>query len=219
MAKKQEINQIEQILSAKKRKFPVLPTFSIAAVLLIGAILYFDFFNLFGEEIKEIEYKNNYIVVEKGNMATTLTSSGTAKEGSLSNLYANSSAEVTNVYFEVGDDVNEGDIIISFDDEAATRNLEIAKSNLSQAKLTLEELENSPTESEKLSASQAVKSAEQQVEISNQQLQNAKINLENLLEPLDSSLNSANANLISNQHNYYQLHFLHLLKRIEMKLN
>ena len=151
MAKKQEINQIEQILSAKKRKFPVLPTFSIAAVLLIGAILYFDFFNLFGEEIKEIEYKNNYIVVEKGNMATTLTSSGTAKEGSLSNLYANSSAEVTNVYFEVGDDVNEGDIIISFDDEAATRNLEIAKSNLSQAKLTLEELENSPTESEKLS--------------------------------------------------------------------
>ena len=43
MAKKQEINQIEQILSAKKKKFPVLPTFSIAAVLLIGAILYFDF--------------------------------------------------------------------------------------------------------------------------------------------------------------------------------
>ena len=86
---------------------------------------------MFGEEIEEIEYKNNYIVVEKGNMATTLTSSGTAKEGSLSNLYANSSAEVTNVYFEVGDDVNEGDIIISFDDEAATRNLEIAKSNLS----------------------------------------------------------------------------------------
>ena len=39
MAKKQEINQIEQILSAKKRKFPVLPTFSIAAFLLIGAIV------------------------------------------------------------------------------------------------------------------------------------------------------------------------------------
>ena len=199
MAKKQEINQIEQILSAKKKKFPVLPTFSLAVVLLIGAIFYFDFFNLFGEEIKEIEYKNNYVVVEKGNMATTLTSSGTAKEGSLSNLYANSSAEVTNVFFEVGDDVEMGDIIISFDDESAIRNLEIAKSNLSQAKLTLEELENSPTESEKLSSSQAVKSAEQQVEISNQQLQNAKINLENLLEPLDSSLNSANANLISAQ--------------------
>ena len=199
MAKKQEINQIEQILSAKKRKFPVLRIFSVVAVLLIGAIFYFDFFNLFGEEIEEIEYKNNYVVVEKGNMATTLTSSGTAKEGSLSNLYANSSAEVTNVYFEVGDDVNKGDIIISFDDEAAIRNLEIAKSNLSQAKLTLEELENSPTESEKLSSNQAVKSAEQQVEISNQQLQNAKINLENLLEPLDSSLNSAYANLISSQ--------------------
>ena len=59
MAKKQEINQIEQILSAKKKKFPVLPTFSLAVVLLIGAIFYFDFFNLFGEEIKEIEYKNN----------------------------------------------------------------------------------------------------------------------------------------------------------------
>mgnify|MGYP001198708363 CR=1 FL=1 len=199
MAKKQEINQIEQILSAKKRKFPVLSIFSILSVLLVGSILYFDYFNLFGDEIEEIEYKNDYIVVEKGNMATTLTSSGTAKEGSLSNLYSNSSAEVTNVYFEVGDDVKKDDIIISFDDETATRNLEIAKSNLEQAKLTLEELENSPTDSDKLAANQSVKSAEQQVEISKQQLLNAEINLENLLTPLDSALNSANANLITSQ--------------------
>jgi len=197
MAKKQEMNQIEQILSAKKKKFPVLPLFSISTVLIVGAILYFDFFNLFGDEINEIEYKNEYVVVEKGNMATTLTSSGTAKEGSLSNLYANSSAEVTSVYFEVGDDVRKDDIIISFDDEAAIRNLEIAKSNLSQTKLTLEELENSPTESEKLTANQSVKSAEQQLEISKQQLQNAEINLENLLTPLDLTLSSAQSSVIN----------------------
>ena len=49
----EDINKlsVKKILSAKKRMFPVLPTFSIAAVLFIGAILYFDFFNLFGEEI------------------------------------------------------------------------------------------------------------------------------------------------------------------------
>ncbi len=199
MAKKQDLNQIEQILSAKKRRLPILPIVFSSFLIAIIAMLYFDIFNIFGSEVKEIEYKNEYVVVEKANMATTLTSSGTAKEGSLSNLYANSSAEVTNVFFDVGDDTVEGDIIITFDDEAAIRNLEIAKSNLSQAKLTLEELENSPTESEKLSASQTVKNAEQQLEVSKQQLQNAKISLENLLNPSDSTLNSASANVVTSQ--------------------
>ena len=199
MAKKQDINQIEQILSAKKRRLPILPFVFLSFLISIIAMLYFDIFNIFASEVKEIEYKNEYVVVEKANMATTLTSSGTAKEGSLSNLYANSSAEVTNVFFEVGDDTVEGDVIITFDDEAAIRNLEIAKSNLSQAKLTLEELENSPTESEKLSANQSVKNAEQQLEVSKQQLQNAKINLEVLLKPSDSTLNSASASVVASQ--------------------
>ena len=197
MAKKQDINQIEQILSAKKRRLPILPIVFISSLIAIIAMLYFDIFNIFGSEVKEVEYKNEYVVVEKANMATTLTSSGTAKEGSLSNLYSNSSAEVTNVFFDVGDDVKQGDIIISFDDEAAIRNLEISKSNLDQVKFTLEEFENSPTELERLSASQSVKSAEQQVEISKQQLQNAEISLENLLNPLDSTLNSAQSAVIN----------------------
>lgn len=199
MAKKQNLNQIEQILNTKKRKFPTFPIVILSASVVIFGILYFDFFKLFNDGVEEIQYKNDYVVVEKGNMATTLTSSGTAKEGSLSNLYSNTTAEVTKVNFEVGDDTEKGDVIISFDDEAAIRNLEIAKSNLSQAKLTLEELENSPTESEKLTASQSVKSAKQQLEISKQQLQNAQINLEDLLNPSDSSLNSANASLVSSQ--------------------
>ena len=105
MAKKQDLNQIEQILNSKKRKFPVLPVAFLIFFIAIISVIYFDLFNLFGNEVKEVEYKNEYVVVEKANMATTLTSSGTAKEGSLSNLYADSSAEVTDVYFEVGDDV------------------------------------------------------------------------------------------------------------------
>ena len=199
MAKKQDLNQIEQILNSKKRKFPVLPVAFLIFFIAIISVIYFDLFNLFGNEVKEVEYKNEYVVVEKANMATTLTSSGTAKEGSLSNLYADSSAEVTDVYFEVGDDVVKDDLIFSFDDEAALRNLEISKSNLSQVSLTLEELENSPTESEKLSASQTVKNAEQQLEISKQQLQNAKISLEDLLNPSESTLNSASANVVTAQ--------------------
>ena len=199
MAKKQDLNQIEQILNSKKRKFPVFPVAFLIFFIAIISAIYFDLFNLFGNEVKEVEYKNEYVVVEKANMATTLTSSGTAKEGSLSNLYADSSAEVTDVYFEVGDDVVKDDLIFSFDDEAALRNLEIAKSNLSQVSLTLEELENSPTESEKLSASQTVKNAEQQLEISKQQLQNAKISLEDLLNPAESTLNSASANVVTAQ--------------------
>ena len=199
MAKKQDLNQIEQILNSKKRKFPVFPVAFLIFFIAIISVIYFDLFNLFGNEVKEVEYKNEYVVVEKANMATTLTSSGTAKEGSLSNLYADSSAEVTDVYFEVGDDVVKDDLIFSFDDEAALRNLEISKSNLSQVSLTLEELENSPTESEKLSASQTVKNAEQQLEISKQQLQNAKISLEDLLNPSESTINSASANVVTAQ--------------------
>ena len=141
MAKKQDLNQIEQILSAKKRRLPILPIVYISSLAAIIAMLYFDIFNIFGSEVKEVEYKNEYVVVEKANMATTLTSSGTAKEGSLSNLYSNSSAEVTNVFFDVGDDVKQGDIIISFDDEAAIRNLEMSQSNLDQVTFTLDEFE------------------------------------------------------------------------------
>ena len=81
MSKKQDINQIEQILSAKKRRLPVLPIVFISSLIAIIAMLYFDIFNIFGSEVKEVEYKNEYVVVEKANMATTLTSSVQQKKG------------------------------------------------------------------------------------------------------------------------------------------
>ena len=197
MAKNQNLNQIEQILNSKKRKFPVFPVAFLIFFIAIISAIYFDLFNLFGNEVKEVEYKNEYVVVEKANMATTLTSSA-LQSRIFVNLYADSSAEVTDVYFEVGDDVVKDDLIF-LSMMKPRLNLEIAKSNLSQVSLTLEELENSPTESEKLSASQTVKNAEQQLEISKQQLQNAKISLEDLLNPAESTLNSASANVVTAQ--------------------
>ena len=64
MAKKQDLNQIEQILSAKKRKLPILPFVFLSSLTVIIALLYFDVFNLFGNEVKEVKYKNEYVVVE-----------------------------------------------------------------------------------------------------------------------------------------------------------
>ena len=60
MAKKQDLNQIEQILSAKKRRLPILPIVFSSFLIAIIAMLYFDIFNIFGSEVKEIEYKNEY---------------------------------------------------------------------------------------------------------------------------------------------------------------
>ena len=189
--------KIEDLLASRKKKFPIVTVGSIIAILLLVLAFYFDLFSIFNSSEKEIKMQKDIVVAEMGNMASTLTSSGTAKAGAQSNLYSDSMGEVYEVKFSAGDEVKKDEIIITFNKDTAIRNLEISKSNLNQAQITLNELLNSPTDSEKLSASQSKISAEQQLESSKQQLKNAEITLDKLLTPDLSQINSAEAGVVS----------------------
>ena len=189
--------KIEDLLASRKKKFPYITSSVILGILLLISAFYFDFFSLFGSSEKEIKTEKEIVVAEIGNMASTLTSSGTAKAGAQSNLYSDSTGEVYEVEFSAGDEVKKDEVIVTFNNDTATRNLEISKSNLNQAQITLNELLNSPTDSEKLNASQSKINAEQQLESSEQQLKNAEITLDKLIAPDLSQINSAEASVVS----------------------
>ena len=189
--------KIEDLLASRKKKFPYITSSVILGILLLISAFYFDFFSLFGSSEKEIKTEKEIVVAEIGNMASTLTSSGTAKAGAQSNLYSDSTGEVYEVEFSAGDEVKKDEVIVTFNNDTATRNLEISKSNLNQAQITLNELLNSPTDSEKLNASQSKINAEQQLESSKQQLKNAEITLDKLIAPDLSQINSAEASVVS----------------------
>jgi len=196
MAKSSD-KQIEDLLASKKRKIPVIPVIFVSLVIIIALFFYFDLLSLFGSDQEDTLISKEQAIAEKGNMVSTLTSSGTAKAGAQSNVYSSSSGEIKEVKFSVGDEVKEGDVLITFDDESAERNLEISKSSLRQAKLTLQELEDSPTEGEILNANQSTTSAQQQLVSSQQQLTNAKISLDKLIAPDISNVNNLQANVVS----------------------
>ncbi len=189
--------KIEDLLASKKRKFPFITSGIIFGIILLISAFYFDFFALFNTSEDEVRFEQEIVVAERGNMATTLTSSGTAKAGAQSNLYSDSTGEVYEVKFSAGDEVKEGEVIIVFNKDTALRNFEISKSNLNQAKITLDELLDSPTDSEKLNASQSKISAQQQLESSRQQLKNAEITLDKLISPDLSQVNSSEASVVS----------------------
>ena len=189
--------KIEDLLASKKRKFPYITSGIIFGIILLISAFYFDFFALFNASEDEVQFEQEIVVAERGNMATTLTSSGTAKAGAQSNLYSDSTGEVYEVKFSAGDEVIEGEVIIVFNKDTALRNFEISKSNLNQAKITLDELLDSPTDSEKLKASQSKISAQQQLESSKQQLKNAEITLDKLISPDLSQVNSSEASVVS----------------------
>ena len=198
MAKSSD-KQIEDLLASKKRKIPVIPVIFVSLVIIIALFFYFDLLSLFGSDQEDTLISKEQAIAEKGNMVSTLTSSGTAKAGAQSNVYSSSSGEIKEVKFSVGDEVKEGDVLITFDDESAERNLEISKSSLRQAKLTLQELEDSPTEGEILNANQSTTSAQQQLVSSQQQLTNAKISLDKLIAPDISNVNNLQANVVSSE--------------------
>ena len=80
--------KIEDLLASRKKKFPAVTVGSIVAILLLISAFYFDLFSIFNSSEKEIKMQKDIVVAEMGNMASTLTSSGTAKAGAQSNLYS-----------------------------------------------------------------------------------------------------------------------------------
>ena len=133
------------------------------------------------------------VTVERGNIATTLTTSGTATARESAELNFGSSGVVETVEVELGDQVDEGDVLATLDNRDAQNGLIIAQNNLLEAELRLSQLLEAPSELVLSEAEKTISSAMSQLVL-------AKLNYENALEPPDySGIASADATVTQRQ--------------------
>ena len=133
------------------------------------------------------------VTVERGNIATTLTTSGTAAARESSELNFGSSGAVETIEAVLGEEVNEGDVLASLNDRDAKNGLIIAQNNLIEAELRLSQLLETPTES-------VLSEAEKTISSARSQLASAKLNYENAIEPPDyPEIASADATVTQRQ--------------------
>jgi len=118
------------------------------------------------------------VTVERSNIATTLTTSGTATARESAELNFGSSGVVETVEVELGDQVDEGDVLATLDNRDSQNGLIIEQNNLLEAELRLSQLLETPSEAVLSESEKAIASAMSQ-------LASAKLNYENALEPPD----------------------------------
>ena len=133
------------------------------------------------------------ITVKRSTIATTLTTSGTATARESAELNFGSSGVVETVEAELGDQVDEGDVLATLDNRDAQNGLIIAQNNLLEAELRLSQLLETPSEA-------ALSEAEKTIASAMSQLASAKLNYENAFEPPDyPEIASADATVTQRQ--------------------
>ena len=116
------------------------------------------------------------VTVERGNIATTLTTSGTATARESAELNFGSSGVVETVEVELGDQVDEGDVLATLDNRDAQNGLIIAQNNLLEAEIRLSQLLEAPSEA-------VLSDAEKTISSAMSQLASAKLNHETAFDP------------------------------------
>ena len=116
------------------------------------------------------------VTVERGNIATTLTTSGTATARESAELNFGSSGVVETVEVELGDQIDEGDVLATLDNRDAQNGLIIAQNNLLEAELRLSQLLEAPSEA-------VLSDAEKTISSAMSQLASAKLNHETAFDP------------------------------------
>ena len=116
------------------------------------------------------------VTVERSNIATTLTTSGTATARESAELNFGSSGVVETVEVELGDQVDEGDVLATLDNRDAQNGLIITQNNLLEAELRLSQLLEAPSEA-------VLSDAEKTISSAMSQLASAKLNHETAFDP------------------------------------
>lgn len=116
----------------KRRK-----TLIIVLVLIIAAIIGIRFF--VSKKLKEIgqqmEQEQEFALIERQDIADAISTTGNIKAIKTSKLYsALKDTKITAVNFEVGDHVNEGDVLITFSDEKINKQIAEVKEDISISK-------------------------------------------------------------------------------------
>ena len=182
-----------EIIQEKPQRIPKL---MIGLLLLTGIILggFFGFKEWYVDDGSiDAVPAFEQVTVERGNIATTLTTSGTAAARESSELNFGSSGAVETIEAVLGEEVNEGDVLASLNDRDAKNGLIIAQNNLLEAELRLSQLLETPTES-------VLSEAEKTISSARSQLASSKLNYENALEPPDyPEIASADATVTQRQ--------------------
>jgi multidrug efflux pump subunit AcrA (membrane-fusion protein) len=116
------------------------------------------------------------VTVERSNIATTLTTSGTATARESAELNFGSSGVVETVEVELGDQVDEGDVLATLDNRDAQNGLIITQNNFLEAELRLSQLLEAPSEA-------VLSDAEKTISSAMSQLASAKLNHETAFDP------------------------------------
>ena len=193
MAQTPEQMDPREIIQEKPQSIPKL---MIGLLLLTGIILggFFGFKEWYVDD-GSVDAVPTFeqVTVERGNIATTLTTSGTAAARESSELNFGSSGAVETIEAVLGEEVNEGDLLASLNDRDAKNGLIIAQNNLIEAELRLSQLLETPTEA-------VLSEAEKTISSARSQLASAKLNYENALEPPSySEISSSDANVTQRQ--------------------
>jgi len=144
----------------------------VALVVVAGGAFGVYYFAFSGDSSTATTAKPQEAVATKGQLVSTLTTTGTAASTLSSKLTFQGSGQVKSLKVVVGDKVTAGQELARLDDTTAQRKVQTAAANLTTAKLKLQQLTDPPKTSDVAAAQQAVASARGQ-------LANAQTNLAN----------------------------------------
>ena len=165
-----------EIIQEKRQRVPKL-IIGLLLVTCIGLGAFFGFREWYADDGSTDSVPTfEQVTVERSNIATTLTTSGTATARESAELNFGSSGVVETVEVELGDQVDEGDVLATLDNRDAQNGLIIAQNNLLEAELRLSQLLEAPSEA-------VLSDAEKTISSAMSQLASAKLNHETALDP------------------------------------
>ena len=130
-------------------------------------------------------------VVEQGDLSKRVTASGTTVAADPVSIFIELSQEVDEVFAEVGDKVNEGDLLVTYDIEDTQRELNDkladAKVTVENAQISLNELYEPTEESEILELEGQVANAEKTIEDTKSQINNYDIKISQAQTDIDNA--------------------------------
>ena len=165
-----------EIIQEKRQRVPKL-IIGLLLVTCIGLGAFFGFREWYADDGSTDSVPTfEQVTVERGNIATTFTTSGTATARESAELNFGSSGVVETVEVELGDQVDEGDVLATLDNRDAQNGLIIAQNNLLEAELRLSQLLEAPSEA-------VLSDAEKTISSAMSQLASAKLNHETAFDP------------------------------------
>ena len=135
-------------------------------------------------------------IVEQGDLSKRVTASGTTVAADPVSIFIELSQEVEEVFAEVGDQVNEGELLVTYDIEDTQRELNDkladAKVTAENAQISLNELYEPINETELLELQSQVASAEKNIEDIKSQINNYNIKISQAQTDADNAQKTMN---------------------------